>query len=274
MCDVDFGDFNFDSQVGDLWQGLVDYQLVVMLFNQGYGLGIVEMLVCQFGGKVVFVSFGVDGLVLFLGVFVVFFVVDGDDGWLFWLGLVVCLVGFVVVRVVLYFILGDLVDFVIKMVLFVQKVVEKFGVLVCVVLVQVVLEIQWGKYMLQYGDGMFSYNLFGMKVGFNWDGEWISVFMLEVEGGVLVCKCVVFCVYELLVQLFDDYVCLFGDNLCYVQVLGKGDDVVGFVCGLVYGGYVIDLFYVYKIVVIVNSLVMCQVLDVFKNGVGVLIFFE
>lgn len=136
----------------------------------------------------------------------------------------------------------------------VEMVSKMIGILVKFMLVQVVLEIGWGKKEIVMCDGCLVYNLFGIKVIGNWIGKVVEVIIIEYINGKLQ-KCVEkFCVYDFYVDVFKDYVNLLCSNLCYEKVLVSVQDVYGFVYGLQCVGYVIDLYYVEKFLCIICQL--------------------
>lgn len=236
------------------------------LFNQRCLVLLGKLIECMFVGIVFFVllvvsqmqSLGQDSYLLVQSYLVVSccgFFIDGVDSQGSW-----CIVQLLLVRGKLMFVLVD--EFIVIMLLMVQKVVEWIGVDVCYLVVQVVLEIGWGKLIICQQDGGSSYNLFGIKIGSCWDGVLVCVFIIEYEGGKVVKEVVVFCFYLLFEQSFYDYVSFFQGNDCYQNVL---DSVVNFECfmqELQCVGYVIDLQYVCKVVQIVRQMQIYQVVVV------------
>lgn len=144
-----------------------------------------------------------------------------------------------------------------KLIGYVLQVVQEIGILVNFMIGYVVLEFGWGCCEIKVCDGMNMYNLFGIKVGSLWVGKIVMVIIIEYIGGVVYKVQEKFCVYSLYVEVFKDYVNLLVNNLCYsnVVVVGNGNDVVLFVKGLQCVGYVIDLNYVYKIMVVFKQIV-------------------
>ncbi|HEU4530192.1 MAG TPA: flagellar assembly peptidoglycan hydrolase FlgJ, partial [Steroidobacteraceae bacterium] len=112
---------------------------------------------------------------------------------------------------------------------------------------QAALETGWGRHVIPRADGASSFNLFGIKAGTNWGGEKAVSRTLEFEGSVPVRKQESFRSYGSLAESFADYVKLIGSNPRYREVLAQGADALGFAESLGRSGYATDPDYSSKI---------------------------
>ena len=112
---------------------------------------------------------------------------------------------------------------------------------------QAALETGWGRHVIPRADGASSFNLFGIKAGASWGGEKAVSRTLEFDAGVPVRKQESFRSYASLAESFADYVKLIGSNPRYREVLSQGADALGFAESLGRSGYATDPDYSSKI---------------------------
>jgi flagellar protein FlgJ len=142
-----------------------------------------------------------------------------------------------------------------------QAAAEKLGVSVRALLAHAALETGWGKHLPKRGDGVSSFNLFGIKAGSSWGGAKVTVPTLEVENGVTVRRREAFRAYASPADSFMDYAELIGGNPRYAKALGHGDDVRGFARALQSAGYATDPHYANKLDRVADSEPMRAALD-------------
>ncbi|MDH4047929.1 MAG: glucosaminidase domain-containing protein [Gammaproteobacteria bacterium] len=132
-------------------------------------------------------------------------------------------------------------------------------------LAQAALETGWGKHVMQRGDGVSSFNLFGIKAGTDWPGGSVSRATLEYRDGLPQQEVARFRAYPDIAATFDDYAEFIASHPRYEAVQGKGADVDGFARALQDAGYATDPSYAEKINRVLNSEAMQNAMRGLKN---------
>lgn len=233
--------------------GVVDVLMKQLLCNVGVGVGSDMVVDIGVGGIGGFGMVGNEGSFVVMNVMVKVYVNVVNNG------VFVGVCGYLVGSVLMLLLKGvsgvqDVDVFVDWFVGFVQVVSVMIGILVWFIVGQVVFELGWGKCEICVVDGLISYNVFGIKVNKGWIGCIVLVLIIEYVNGMLCCVVVKFCVYDLYEYVMIDYVNLLKNNLCYVGVLSVSCSVEGFVYGMQKVGYVIDLNYVKKLILIMQQI--------------------
>ncbi len=286
-----------DSQEGDSYRDLFDQQLSLTLANGSNGIGIARMLVRQLGGKDdagqaaagpdqgltlpttnvinanvrALLQLGADrpadeGSAASTDALGMPSTAAAGSAWQGTLGRMVRGAMDVADTAAKVLPGGDPLSFVRALAPQAAVAAKKLGVSVRALLAQAALETGWGKHLPSHGDGSSSNNLFGIKAGSSWEGDKVSVPTLEYENGVAVRRRDAFRAYDSPSDSFADYARLIADSPRYAQALGQGENIAGFVRGLMRGGYATDPSYAAKITAIANSPQMRAALAALKNG--------
>jgi peptidoglycan hydrolase FlgJ len=131
---------------------------------------------------------------------------------------------------------------------------HKLGVDPTHILAQAALETGWGQHMPVGRDGQPSFNLFGIKSGSAWQGEFVTSATREFEGGRMRNVDAGFRAYSSPQESIRDYVSFLGSSPRYAQVLGTGADTQAFARGLQDAGYATDPQYATKLGAIAREL--------------------
>ena len=123
---------------------------------------------------------------------------------------------------------------------------EKLGVEPRFVVAQAALETGWGRAELRRADGSASHNLFNIKTGSAWRGEFVELPVTEYAGSRPHTELARFRAYDSYASAFDDYVALLSDSPRYAGVLGQ-HDAGGFATALADAGYATDPHYAAKL---------------------------
>ena len=134
-----------------------------------------------------------------------------------------------------------------------EKAAEAIGVNPEVLLAQAALETGWGKKLIQKQDGESSFNLFNIKAGKAWGGDFVTVPTLEYRDGIAVKEHAAFRSYSSPEESFSDYVNLISENPRYERAIQNAEDPKRYVRELKRAGYATDPEYAEKIIEIMNS---------------------
>ena len=118
---------------------------------------------------------------------------------------------------------------------------------------QSALETGWGKHVPHDGGGRASHNFFGIKADRSWDGDRQVHGTLEFESGSLVRRRAAFRQYDSMAASFNDFARFIQDNPRYGQALEARDDPEQFARELQQAGYATDPKYADKLISIMNS---------------------
>ena len=135
-----------------------------------------------------------------------------------------------------------------------QQASQPGGVPVHMMLGQAALESGWGKHEIRNADGTNSHNLFGIKVGSNWNGKVAAVTTTEYENGVARKQVQNFRAYPSYAAAFQDYAQLINNNPRYAEVLQQGGDHAGMAQAMQRAGYATDPNYADKLVQVMSKL--------------------
>ncbi len=117
---------------------------------------------------------------------------------------------------------------------------------------QAALETGWGRHEIRTADGRPSHNLFGIRAGTDWKGPTVEKTATAQVNGVATRVVEKFRVYESYGEGFRDYASRLRDNPRYAAVAGQADGM-GFAKALRRGGYATDPAYAEKLVSVINS---------------------
>ena len=117
---------------------------------------------------------------------------------------------------------------------------------------QAALESGWGKYEIRTADGQPAYNPFGVKAGADWKGPTVEKTVTVNVNGVATRVTEKYRVYESYGESFRDFANRMRDNARYSPVLGQ-QDAKAFAQGLQRGGYATDPAYASKLVGVIDS---------------------
>ena len=139
-----------------------------------------------------------------------------------------------------------------------REAAEKLGVSPKVLVAQSALETGWGRHVPHDG-GQASNNFFGIKADRGWDGERQVHGTLEFESGSLVRRQAAFRQYDSMAASFNDFARFIQENPRYGKALEARDDPERFVRELQQAGYATDPKYADKLISIMNSPAMRDV---------------
>ena len=134
-----------------------------------------------------------------------------------------------------------------------------------VLVAQSALETGWGKKTIQSADGSSSFNMFGIKAGDAWRGNFSVVNTVEFRSGIANMEKAIFRVYDSLSNSFSDYVNFLKSNPRYHQALENGSDTPNFLFELQEAGYATDPGYAEKILGIMGTSSFRSVIGELKN---------
>ncbi len=134
-----------------------------------------------------------------------------------------------------------------------QRAAKKLGVSENLLIAQAALETGWGQKVMPRNEGGSSFNLFGIKVNANWEGDKASTATLEYRDGIAQRERADFRAYASLQQSFDDYVSFISEQPRYSEALNASDDK-GYVETLQLSGYATDPAYAEKILAVKQRL--------------------
>jgi len=117
---------------------------------------------------------------------------------------------------------------------------------------QAALETGWGKAEIRGADGQNSHNLFGIKAGASWKGKTVDIVTTEYVNGKPQKQVDTFRAYDSYADSFRDYANLLQTNARYRNVIGQGQDAVGFAQGLQQSGYATDPNYAQKLMGVIR----------------------
>ncbi len=147
-----------------------------------------------------------------------------------------------------------------------ERTARKLNVAPEAIVAQAALETGWGQHVMPDRDGATSFNLFGVKSGSGWAGDYVVRNTLEFEGGVPRSQLARFRSYDDVAAAFSDYTDFISDNPRYSAVRDHGPDVAGFARALQDSGYATDPDYAQKISNILDSPTMRRVMSGLKAG--------
>jgi flagellar protein FlgJ len=226
-----------DSEQHGTYQDMMDQQLAVEM-SSGRGVGLADMLVRQLGGEVsapppTRESFSLPAL-LRAG--------PTKPEW------------------------PNREDFVRELWPHAERAAKKINVAPEALLAQAALETGWGARVMQRGDGVSSFNLFGIKAGSEWSGGSVSRPTLEYRDGLPQREIARFRAYPDIAATFDDYADFIASDPRYEDVRDNAGDVAGFARALQDAGYATDPEYATKIDRVLNSETMRSALRGLKKA--------
>lgn len=127
-----------------------------------------------------------------------------------------------------------------------KKAGETLGVDPRAILAQAALETGWGKSIIKKPDGTSSFNLFNIKTGGGWKGDWVEAKTSEYAGGGEVSESARFRAYHSFAESFADYVALLHKPR-YSKMLSQAQHPEKFFEGLAQAGYATDPQYAEKL---------------------------
>jgi flagellar protein FlgJ len=139
-----------------------------------------------------------------------------------------------------------------------QRVAKELGVDPKVLLAQAALETGWGKHMVRSGDGQNSFNLFNIKAGGSWQGDYKAANTLEFKNGLMTREVAKFRSYDSYESSFKDYVQFLKNSPRYQQAIESAADPEKYVQLLQKAGYATDPKYADKISSIFNSSIFSE----------------
>jgi len=157
-------------------------------------------------------------------------------------------------------------DFIRSLLPHAERAAAQLGVDPNALIAQAALETGWGKAVPSNANGESSFNLFGIKVGSQWNGATVNVPTLEFEEGVAVRKVDAFRAYASPADSFMDYARLIASSPRYENARGAGGDIAAFASALQDGGYATDPDYARKITAVAREVRALAAADEFKSG--------
>ena len=139
-----------------------------------------------------------------------------------------------------------------------KQAADKLGVAPEVILSQAALETGWGQHVINNADGKSSHNLFNIKAGSRWDGDFATKNTLEYRHGVAAKEQAKFRSYDSYQESFNDYVDFLQTQPRYQDALKQTADPDKFIEGLHKAGYATDPAYADKIKRIMRSDTLAQ----------------
>lgn len=134
-----------------------------------------------------------------------------------------------------------------------EVVAKELGVDPKVLLAQAALETGWGKHMVRGANGENSYNLFNIKTGSSWQGDYKTANTLEFTNGAMHREVAKFRAYDSYESSFKDYMQFLQNSPRYQEALASAADPEKYVQLLQKAGYATDPKYAAKISTIFNS---------------------
>lgn len=128
-----------------------------------------------------------------------------------------------------------------------QRAAAELGTRPDVLIAQAALETGWGQHMIRHQDGGSSYNLFGIKADYRWQGEQAVTETVEYRDGIVRRERAAFRSYDSLADSFDDYVQFLKASPRYRQALEQAGDAAAYTGALADAGYATDPEYSSKI---------------------------
>jgi flagellar protein FlgJ len=147
-----------------------------------------------------------------------------------------------------------------------ERAAKKLNVAPEALLAQAALETGWGQHVMERGDGVSSFNLFGIKAGGDWAGNTVSRPTLEYRDGMPQREVARFRAYPDIAATFEDYADFILSRSQYESVRGNGDDVARFARALQDAGYATDPSYAEKIGRVLHSETMQKAMLALKKG--------
>jgi flagellar protein FlgJ len=227
-----------DSEEHDMYQDMMDQQLAVEMAS-GQGIGLADMLVRQLGGGAQNLSPTQESFSLPAPAPTR----NAEPRW------------------------NSHEDFARDLWPHAERAGQKLNVAPEALLAQAALETGWGRHVLQRGDGVSSFNLFGIKAGGDWTGGSVTRPTLEYRHGVAQREVARFRAYPNIAATFDDYAEFIAADSRYDAVRDKGGDTEGFATALQDAGYATDPSYADKISRILHSDTMKNILRGLKETI-------
>ncbi len=216
MREARLGEGMFDSDAGKFYESMFDKQIATELAHgQGKGLGIAELLMRQLAAQAPGAPPAVEGAAA----------TGGAQAWR----------------------PASPGEFVREILPHARKAAAELGVHPLGLVAQAAVETGWGKHVVPGAAGGSSFNLFGIKVGEQWNGAKVAARTMEVEGGLPVPRQASFRSYGSLAESFQDYVRLIASSPRYQAVREQGGTVEGFADAMGRSGYATDPEYSSKI---------------------------
>lgn len=134
-----------------------------------------------------------------------------------------------------------------------QKAADRLGIDPRGIVAQAALETGWGEKLMRDNQGVSGNNLFGVKVGSDWEGEHLSVTSLEHEDGTFVPRRSQFRAYPNLEAGIEGFADFLRNSNLYTDALRRGSDPHAYAEELQAAGYATDPQYHDKISRILNS---------------------
>ncbi|MCJ8339797.1 MAG: flagellar assembly peptidoglycan hydrolase FlgJ [Pseudomonadales bacterium] len=147
-------------------------------------------------------------------------------------------------------------EFVAKLMPLAERVATELGVDPKVLLAQAALETGWGKHMVRDGSGENSFNLFNIKAGGSWQGDYKAANTLEFKDGVMTREVAKFRSYATYEDSFQDYVQFLKNSPRYQEAINAAADPHKYLKLLQQAGYATDPKYADKISSIYNSSIL------------------
>lgn len=147
-------------------------------------------------------------------------------------------------------------EFAEKLMPFAEAAAKELGVDPKVLLAQAALETGWGKHMVRDSSGENSFNLFNIKAGGSWDGDYKAASTLEFKEGVMNREVAKFRSYASYQDSFKDYAQFLQGSPRYQGALEAAADPDKYLKLLQEAGYATDPRYADKISSIYNSSIL------------------
>lgn len=119
---------------------------------------------------------------------------------------------------------------------------------------QAALESGWGKRQIKGQDGSYSYNLFGIKAGNDWNGKVAEAVTTEYINGVKHKRVEKFRAYDNYAESFKDFAKLMLDSPRYNQVIANLNNPTQYAKELQKAGYATDPNYAKKLVNVIKNI--------------------
>lgn len=119
---------------------------------------------------------------------------------------------------------------------------------------QAALESGWGKRQIKGQDGSYSYNLFGIKAGSDWDGKVAEAMTTEYINGVKHKRIEKFRAYDSYTESFKDFAKLMLDSPRYNKVIANLNNPTQYANELQKAGYATDPNYAKKLVSVIKNI--------------------
>lgn len=148
--------------------------------------------------------------------------------------------------------LGSVEKFVRKLWPMAKSAAEELNTKPEVLLAQAALETGWGKYISKDTEGQSSNNLFNIKAGRGWTGDFIEKRTVEFKHGKAVTENARFRAYDSYEDSFRDYVSFLKANKRYQPALQVADVPSDYINKLQQAGYATDPEYANKVLKIMD----------------------